>query len=104
MSTRKPAGVSRMTTFMVSPEFIKNALVGSGVNFKSEPFSGFAASCATPFLVMNAKFTGSSPALFLQSSLLNCVRLSERLSILSAAHHLKASQLLPGGQSTQPGG
>src|SRR6266851_3754897 len=79
---------------------------GSGVNVARVAFTGLAGAWATPFLVMNAKFTYSTPVIAAQAGL-SCwpvFRFCDRLSMLSAAHHCVAAQLLPAGHGAQPGG
>src|SRR5579859_996519 len=106
MITVKPLAVSCMSTVSSSPLSMNRSLAGSGVNVASVEFTGFAGACATPFLVMKAKLTYSRPACAWQVGFRNCplTGFSDRLSMFSAAHHLVASQLAPGGHSTQPGG
>src|SRR5437016_4838814 len=104
MSTRKPAGVSNMCRASTSPEFMNRSLAASTLN--RALLSGLAAVVALPFLVMNAKFTGSTPAVLWQAALF-CAPVFEfcdRLSMFSAAHHRVGSQLTPAGHGTQPGG
>ena len=106
MSTRKPSLVSCILTMRSSPEFMNRSVAGFGVNVAFVDSNGSAGACDLPFLVMNAKFTGSIPALARQSALLLTPWFwsSDRLSTLSAAHHFVASQEVPGGHATQPGG
>src|SRR5579883_2542572 len=89
-----------------SPEFIKRSLAGSGVKVASVDSTGLTGACGTPFLVIKAKLTGSTPATLRQAALLDCpvTAFCERLSMLKAAHHLVASQLGPKGFFAQPGG
>ena len=80
---------------------------GFGVNVSTVDSSGSAGACALPLRVMNAKFTGSMPALARQSALLAVPVFwsRERLSMFSAAHHFVASQEVPPwAKGTQPGG
>src|SRR5581483_7590204 len=106
MSMRRPCAVSCMTTTRRSPEFMKRACWGLGVKVAVVALTGFAGAWATPFFVMNAKLTGSIPTVPKQAALLLCpvTGFCERLSMLSAAHHLVAPQLLFTGNGTQPGG
>src|SRR2546428_12678432 len=103
-----PWAVSCSVTVMLSPEFMKRSALGSGVKVWRVDSTGLGGEfgCGRPFLVMNAKFTYSTPVrtaqLGFRSRLVTA--LLERLSMFRAAHHFVASQLLPGGQSTQPGG
>jgi hypothetical protein len=102
--------VSCISTVRVSPELMKRSLLGSGVKPTALGSAirsfGFAGACETPFLVMNAKLTYSSPVCGRQVGLLfrlglptGKLELRERLSMLSAAHHFVASQLSPAGQA-----
>ena len=98
-----------MSSRIVSPGLMNRSLLGSGVdaaNGGAKSVSGSGEACGTPLLVMKAKLTGSMPAFFRHCSF--CVVLStcesERLSIVSAAHQLIASQLTPGSHGVQPGG
>ena len=107
--TWNPAGVSCMSSRIVSPGLMKRSLLGSGVvaaKGGAKSVSGSGEACGTPLFVMNAKLTGSIPA-FLRHCWF-CVELSTcedvKLSIVSAAHHMTASQLTPGSQDAQPGG
>src|SRR5690242_6515773 len=98
-----------MSTVSTSPEFIQRSVAGFGViaaNGGENADNGSGAACGTPLCVMNANETGSMPTRFRQSWLFGTPVLPSwlRLSIVSAAHHLVASQLTPGGQGTQPGG
>src|SRR5215468_7255416 len=106
MTTWKPLDVSCSATVRVSPEFMNRSLAGSGVNVASVAFTGLAGAWATPFLVMNAKFTYSMPVWAAQVGL-SCVpafRFCDRLSMFSAAHHCVAAQLFPAGHGAQPSG
>ncbi len=99
ITTRNPLEVSPSATVNVSPELMNRSLAGSGVNVASVASTGLAGAWETPFLVMKAKFTYSSPVTAAQVGL-SCppvFKFSERLSMLSAAHHFVASQLLPAG-------
>jgi hypothetical protein len=60
----------------------------------------------SPFVVRNAKFTGSGPAVLRHAVLLNwpVFWLSANVSMVSAAHQCVASQPTPIGCGTQPGG
>src|SRR5215469_10552072 len=75
--------------------------------------SAFAGAVDFPFLVRNAKFTGSGPAVLRHAVLLNwpVFWLSENVSMVSAAHHCHAAvnraprdpfinRSLPGSQLT----
>jgi hypothetical protein len=113
MNTLTPSGVSVNDTLRWSPEFMNRSLDGSGVNVPCVVAStGLAGPCATPFLVMKAKFTYSSPTWFSHGALFCCpvTGFSERLSMLSAAHQWVGShELAPTatchvGHGTQPGG
>src|SRR5215469_7637918 len=110
MTTWKPAGVSCRSTTSLSPEFMNRSWVGSGLwtaGFVANEI-GLAGACATPLVVMNAKFTGSRPTVLRQAALLTTPLFwsSEKLSIVSAPHHFVASQLMPPGKliGAQPGG
>src|SRR5262245_58629602 len=106
MLTLNPAAVSRMSSTIVSPEFMNRSVAGLGVKVAVVESTGLAGACATPLVVMNAKLTGSMPATFRQAALLTwpVTKSWVRLSMLSAAHHLVASQLFPAGQGAHPGG
>src|ERR1700687_3540059 len=97
-----------MVTVKLSPEFMNRSAFGSGVNVLIVELTGFGGEfgCGTPLFVMKAKFTYSSPVVAAQVEFRTwpVTGFSERLSMLSAAHHLVASQLLPAGHGTQPGG
>ena len=91
ITTWKPAGVSCMSRTIVSPGPMKRSFDGSTVdaaNGEVKSVSGSGDACGTPLFVMNAKLTGSIPALFRHCEfwvvLSTCD--SERLSMLSAAH------------------
>src|SRR5215813_1756356 len=102
-----PSGVSRMSTNNQSPEFINRSLLGSGLYVASVALTGLAAACDCPFLVMNAKLTYSLPTCSRQALLSTwpVFIFSDRLSILSAAHHLSGShESAKKGGRTQPGG
>src|SRR6476646_6628811 len=98
-----------MSTVSTSPEFIQRSVAGFGViaSYGGEnAVSGSGAAWGTPLWVMNANDTGSIPTVSRQSWLFTRPVLPFwlRLSIVSAAHHLVALQLTPGGHGTQPGG
>src|SRR5439155_25390182 len=100
ITTSKPSAVSCMDTVTVSPECIIRSLLGSGVKVAPFASSGLAGPVAFPLRVMNAKLTGSTPALLRQSALLMppapaMFRFSVNESMLRAAHHLVGSQLSP---------
>src|SRR5438067_214276 len=103
-TTLKPLPVSNRRTLSRSPLRMKKSFFADGLNLA--PLSGLAGAVATPFGVRNAKFTGSSPALFRHALLLGTLvfMFSDSESMLSAAHHRVPSQLLPTGHFTQPGG
>src|SRR5512143_1280611 len=105
MTTSKPSAVSCISTTSVSPDCIIKSLVGSGVKVALVASTGLAGAWATPFLVINAKLTGSMPTEPRQAALLSTpvFWLLLKLSMLSAAHHLDGSQLSPGGHLIQPG-
>ena len=67
---------------------------------------GFAGAVALPFLVTNAKFTGSGPTVFRHAVLSSApvFSLSENVSMFIAAHHCLAVQPMPAGHGAQPGG
>src|SRR5437867_5009495 len=107
--TWNPAGVSCMSSRIVSPGLMKRSLLGSGVvaaKGGAKSVSGSGEACGTPSLVMKAKLTGSMPALCRHCWF--CVEPSTcdtlRLSIVNAAQYMTASQLMPGSQDDQPGG
>src|SRR5215469_16586959 len=104
MVVRSPLGVSNRWTVRLSPEFIRKSWDRSGM--KCSGCSGLPGAVATPFLVTNAKFTGSGPTVLRHAVLFNApvFSLSWNVSMFSAAHHCRAVQLLPLGQGTQPGG
>ena len=104
ITTRIPLAVSNSRTVRLSPAFIRKSRFGSGV--KCSGCAGLARAVATPFLVTNAKFTGSGPTLFRHAVLLNCpvFTFSENVSMFSAAHHWLAVQPMPAGHGAQPGG
>src|SRR5450755_3886663 len=108
MTTWKPCGVSCISTINSSPEFMNRSRLGSGVNVASVEFTGLGGppGCGLPFRVMNAKLTYSTPTRPAQVEFwaVPAFGSSDRLSMLSAAHQWYASQLLPGGHSTQPRG
>src|SRR5579859_316050 len=107
MSIRRPLAVSYMLMPTLSPEFMKRTLgLPTGLKVAVVASTGLGAPIGTPFLVMNAKFTYSRPVRLAQTVLRVCpvIGFSERLSMLSAAHHWVAEQLTPGGHSAQPGG
>jgi hypothetical protein len=88
---------------------MNRSFAGSGVvaaKGGSNTVVGSGEACGMPLFVMKAKLTGSSPAVFRHCWF--CVVLStcesERLSIVSAAHHRTGSQLTPGSQDVHPGG
>jgi hypothetical protein len=68
--------------------------------------SGLPGAVATPFLVRNAKFTGSGPTEFRHAVLFSApvFSLSWKVSMFSAAHHCRAVQPMPAGHGAQPGG
>src|SRR6266571_3169869 len=104
----RPCAVSCIVTIIWSPEFMNRSAAGLGVKVLMVALTGLGgeAGCGTPLFVMKAKLTYSTPVLAAQVGFKNwpVTGFSERLSILSAAHHLVASQLRPAGQDTQPGG
>src|SRR5664279_3834390 len=69
MTTRTPRAVSDNRTLRLSPGFIRKSCARSGE--KCSVCSGFAGELATPFLVTNAKFTGSGPTELRHEVLLN---------------------------------
>src|SRR5215472_1879377 len=102
--TLSPFGVSNRWVVMLSPEFIRKSRFALGT--KCWGLSGLPGAVALPFLVRNAKFTGSVPTVLRQAVLLSApvFSLSWNVSMFSAAHHCVPVQLLPLGQFTQPGG
>src|SRR5438067_1317455 len=106
MTICKPCAVSCRVTRSLSPEFMNRSALGSGVKVLMVESSGFGGEfgCGTPFFVMKAKLTGSMPVSPAHAPAVLVTGSSERLSMLSAAHHLCASQLVPAGHGTQPGG
>ena len=105
---KSPWAESCSVTVMRSPEFMKRSALGSGVNVWRVESTGLGGEFGwgRPFFVMNAKFTYSTPVRAAQVGFRSALvtALLERLSMLRAAHHFVASQLLPGGHLTQPGG
>src|ERR1700726_651561 len=97
-----------MVTTSLSPEFMNRSAEWFGVKVASVELTGLGGAPAggCPLLVMNAKFTGSTPTRFAQVAFCSCpvTGFSSRLSMFSAAHHLVPSQLSPAGQGTNPGG
>src|SRR5579872_3530009 len=97
-----------MVTDTLSPPFIIRSLVGSGVNVAEVASAGLGGAWGTPFLVMKAKFTYSSPAVASHVALFCApvTGLFDSESMLSAAHHCFAEQLMPPGKlkGAQPGG
>src|SRR5438132_944737 len=106
MTICRPCAVSCKVTTSLSPEFMNRSADGLGVKVLMVESSGFGGElgCGWPLFVMKAKFTGSIPTSPMHAPGVLVTGSSERLSILSAAHHLVGSQLLPPGHSTQPGG
>src|ERR1039457_739473 len=105
MLTLRPAGVSCMEGASTSPGVMNRSCAGSGVKVAFVASTGLAGAWAVPLLVMNAKFTGSTPTEFRHAVLLFTPAGFElQLSMFRAAHHCLAAQLTPGGQDTQPGG
>src|SRR5450759_434851 len=108
MLIRRPPAVSCIVTASLSPEFMNKSAFGLGVKVVRVELTGFGGEfgCGTPLFVMKAKFTYSSPAIPWQVAFCNwpVTGFSERLSMLSAAHHFVGSQLLPAGHDTHPGG
>src|ERR1700681_4908470 len=108
MTIWRPCAVSCRLTRSLSPEFMKRSADGFGVNVASVELTGFGGEpgCGVPLVVMNAKFTYSTPVLSAHVEFSDCpvTGFCDRLSIFSAAHHLVASQLLPAGQGAHPGG
>src|SRR5437868_6541689 len=105
-TTLNPSNVSYMPTTSWSPDRMNRSVFGFGVYVDSVALTGLAGACERPFLVMNAKLTGSNVTWSRQVSLFSApvFMSSERLSMLRAAHQRVASQLSPGGHCTQPGG
>src|ERR1700730_15797210 len=106
MTICRPCAVSCIVTVNLSPEFINRSEAGSGVKVLMVDCSGFGGElgCGTPLVVMKAKLTGSTPVRPTHAPFVPATGFCERLSMLSAAHHFVASQLLPAGQGAQPGG
>src|ERR1700730_5462119 len=106
MTICRPCAVSCNVTVSLSPEFMKRSALGSGVKVVIVDCSGLGGEfgCGTPLLVMKAKLTGSTPVSPTHAPFVPVTGFCERLSMLSAAHHFVASQLLPAGQGAQPGG
>src|SRR5205807_3924585 len=112
MVTFTPFEVSVNATARLSPELMKRSFVGSGVYVVSVAFFGFAGACEAPLRVTNAKFTYSSPTCDRHVELFAApvTGFKERLSMLSAAHHLVGSHALAPtataqvGHGTHPGG
>src|SRR5487761_1508566 len=110
--TFRPFGVSVKDVWMWSPEFM-NRSAGLGVYVPLVVAStGLAGPVDLPFFVMKAKLTYSSPTVDRQAELFVCpvTGLSDRLSMLSAAHHMVGlHELAPTatcqvGHGIQPGG
>src|SRR5690348_16075467 len=110
MTICRPCAVSCMVTTSLSPEFMNRSADGLGVRVLMVDWTGLGGEfgCGTPLFVMKAKLTYSRPVIAAQVEFNTCpvTAFSERLSMLSAAHHLVGSQLMPPGASngTQPGG
>src|SRR5215472_9404766 len=104
--TANPFDVSPMATDNVSPECMNRSSLLSGVRWASVASTGLAGVCATPFFVMNAKLTYSTPVCAAQVGFSVCpvLRFSEKLSMVNAAHQRVGAQLSPNGFFTQPGG
>src|SRR5262249_11208535 len=112
MTACTPFGVSFRDTFRLSPEFMNRSLFGSGVNVAVVDCTGFGTAVGPPFLVTNAKLTGSMPdlAAHVEFSPVPLTGSWARLKMFIAAHHRVGSQALAPiatcqvGQGTQPGG
>src|SRR5579859_21547 len=106
MVVTRPLLLSCSVTFSRSPEFMNRSFVGSGVKVANVALTGLAGAWEVPLFVTNAKLTYSSPVMAAQVEfrVVPLTGSSDRLSMLSAAHHLVASQLFPAGHVTQPGG
>src|SRR5690348_5012278 len=106
MTICRPCAVSCKVTTSLSPEFMNRSADGLGVKVLTVESSGFGGEpgCGWPLFVMKAKFTYSTPVSPEHAPNVGPMGFSERLSMLSAAHHLVGSQLLPAGHNTQPGG
>src|SRR6266704_3445891 len=104
MVTPRPSGVSNRCTVRLSPGFISRLALLFGMKCCGAP--GFAGAVDLPFLVTNAKFTGSGPAVFRHAVLFSApvFSLSANVSMLIAAHHCLAVQPTPVGHGAQPGG
>src|SRR5689334_20476188 len=102
MVTLSPFGVSNRCTVRLSPEPISRLALLFGMKCCGAP--GLAGAVDLPFLVTNAKFTGSGPAVFRHAVLLSApvFSLSWNVSMFSAAHHCVAVQPMPNGFATQP--
>src|SRR5215831_1685521 len=106
MVVTSPLELSCKLTTKLSPEFMKRSVLGLGVKVAAVELTGLGGACGTPLLVTKAKLTGSMLTIFWQAAFSSWPVLSfdSKLSMVSAAHQRAASQLLPGGQATQPGG
>src|SRR5262249_25894066 len=106
MVVTSPFGLSCRLTCKVSPEFMKRSVLGLGVKVAAVELTGLGGACGMPLFVTKAKLTGSMLTIFWQAAFNSwpVLSFSERLSMLRAAHQRVASQPLPGGQATQPGG
>ena len=87
-----------------SPGFIRKSWLRSGT--KCSGCCGLPGAVAMPFLVRNAKLTGSGPTVLRQSLLFSVpvFALFWKVSMFSAEHHCVALQPMPAGHATQPGG
>ena len=100
-----------MATEILSPGFMNRSFLWSGVNVVSVDWRGLAGAWALPSWVTKAKFMYSSPLLAAQVGFwtVPLTGSSDRLSMLSAAHHLVGSHVLAPaataqvGQPTHPG-
>ena len=86
-AARPPFEVSNRCTVRLSPEFISRFAALFGMKCCGAP--GFAGAVDLPFLVTNAKFTGSGPTVFRHAVLLRApvFALSANVSMFIAAHH-----------------
>src|SRR5260370_40903728 len=106
MVVTRPFLLSCKLTISLSPEFMKRSLEPSGVKVARVALTGLAGAWEMPLVVTKAKLTYSRPviAAHVGFSTVPATGPSDKLSTLSAAHHCVASQLLPAGHATQPGG
>ena len=90
--------MSNRCTVRWSPGFISRSRLRFGHEVL-RVLPGWPARSALPFLVRNAKFTGSGPTVFRHVGVVElrrCSSFSENVSMFIAAHHCVAVQPMPG--------